>query len=32
MKIFSYLCNAIEGVCDDFDELVKWLFIHVAYV
>jgi len=28
LKTFSYLCNAIEGVFDDFGELVKWHLIH----
>ena len=28
LKTFSYLCSAIEGVFDDFGELVKWHLIH----
>lgn len=28
LKTFCYLCSAIEGVFDDFGELVKWHLIH----
>jgi hypothetical protein len=28
LKTFCYLCSAIEGIFDDFGELVKWHLIH----
>ena len=30
LKTFCYLCSAIEGVFDDFGELVKWHLIHIV--
>jgi hypothetical protein len=30
LKTFCYLCSAIEGIFDDFGELVKWHLVHIA--
>ena len=30
LKTFCYLCSAIEGIFDDFGELVKWHLVHIV--